>query len=123
MQRYEIRCTTEQTRKALELGATIDFSSNYYDGFDTIGYSEKYKDKIYAEIPTAEQMIGWLEEQGLSIEIFMSKREFSDGFIWCVRVSDENKNATILLNHNDNSRKEATLAAIDAALDVQRDWR
>ena len=64
MDRYTINCTSEQTKKALALGAPIDHSGVPFEDLESLGYSEYYKTIIYGIIPTAEQMIGWLEEQG-----------------------------------------------------------
>lgn len=93
MNRYEIRCTPEQTRKAIELGAPI---------------------------PTAEQMLGWLEEQGLHINFDTTSEEDINN---CLIIKWEyfiyNKYHDII---NDQyyeypTRKKAILAAIDAALE------
>lgn len=58
---YTIYCTPEQTKKALELGVPIekkeiqvcDNAKNFF-----------WHDDFYYNYPTAEEMIGWLEEQG-----------------------------------------------------------
>ena len=60
---YSIYCTEEQTKKVLELGAPINLRW-LYEGIQfrkevNIEYGH------YAEIPTAEEMVGWLEEQGV----------------------------------------------------------
>lgn len=86
-------CTPEQTRKALELGAPLKpYTAN--------GYVESG----CAEIPTAEQMIGWLEECSMFCEI----RHYE--YFYHSYVNDT------YLGHF-ASRKAATLAAIDAALE------
>lgn len=106
MNRYTLYCTAEQAKKALELDAPIEkkeiqLCDNakhffWYDGF-------------YYNYPTAEQMIGWLEEQGIiSIEITFSK-ETKWKFEMFSEIYDYGAQYF--------SRKEATLAAIDAALD------
>lgn len=93
MNRYTIYCTREQTKKAFELGAPIDHWGHISN--------------LIA--PTAEQMIGWLDEKGITIE--MAKCEI----YWFARAySDENTNFN---KGRFNSRKEAMFAAIDAALD------
>lgn len=89
MERYEIRCTKEQTIKALELGAPIynmpsNISVNGCGWFDYMG-------KSYL-CPTAEQMIGWLEEDGKCL----INVAFGDGIF---------------------TRKELTLSAINSALE------
>lgn len=111
MSGYTIYCTTEQTCKALQLDAPITiFSDTGYIPDDT---AEKWHlcklgNETYC-IPTAEQILGWLEEQGVHISIIYDDctyrpevRDVDDGFI-----------------NNDeyfNSRQEATLVAIDVAL-------
>lgn len=109
MNRYTIYCTDEQTKKALKLGAPIynmqsNISVNGCGWFD-------YKGKSYL-CPTAEQMIGWLNEQDILVSILFGyevseKWAFDiDGNEWIEFTSGEY-----------NSRKEATIAAIDTALD------
>lgn len=103
---YTIYCTAEQTRKALSLGAPITTCGYYFKqqvGCNTISDTDLHI------IPTAEQMIGWLEEQLNVREIFI--RRYGN---WGYEVYidpyyhlEENGFA---------SRKEATIAAIDAAL-------
>lgn len=100
MDRYITYCTPEQVKKALELGAPIKIEC----------FSTATEDHWHEVIPTAEQMIGWLEEQGVFISIvpdtdentcanYVETKEFSLSNVVC------------------SSRKEATLAAIDAALE------
>lgn len=111
MEQYTIYCTNKQTNKALELGAPIevDFQFNY----KTVIINKK----AYI-VPTAEQMIGWLERQGLVIiDTFIvtdliydhpSWYSYRLRFPWGKEKYNEIKY---------NSRREATLAAIDAAFD------
>lgn len=97
---YTINCTPEQTKKALELGAQIE-----RDGFEDRPYV--YIDGAYL-IPTAEQMIGWLEEQDGIKDITVCKTGM---WIW-------GKNHTLIEGGSTySSRQESTLAAIDAALE------
>ncbi len=110
MNKYTILCTPEQTKKALELGAQIAI---YGNGEMSAEIAKKYNftpiNGVTYIIPTAEQMIGWLEEQGLtSIEITFCKESK-----WMFEIFGEiyDYGAPYF------SRKEATLAAIDAALD------
>lgn len=65
-------------------------------------------------IPTAEQMIGWLEEQGISIVIrrFFAKWAFKLEQLTSVGEKNLHVDSIEISSH-----KEATLAAIDAALD------
>ena len=105
MERYAIYCTAEQTKKALELGAPIH--ALYIEGNHELW---EYK------IPTAEQMVGWMEEQELidSIEITKSTIVNEQGE-WQYSVWDKEEQWDCGA-HGFNSRKEATLAAIDATL-------
>ena len=108
MNQYTIYCTPEQTKKALELGVPIEIEP--YDNPYCV--PQKYP-KIIVKYPTAEQMIGWLEEQRItSIEITFSK-ETKWKFEFFSECYD--------FDAPYNSRKEATLAAIDAALEYLAD--
>lgn len=68
-------------------------------------------------LPTAEEMIGWLEEQGVLCDVFPTGDFWNDRF--GMRIMKKSK----ILNRfesdaiNYPTRQEATLAAIDAALD------
>lgn len=115
MDRYTIYCTEEQTRKALALGAPIDYSSDNFDSdcTDNIG---RLSNGLYAIIPTAEQMIGWLEEQ----EEISDLHIFKPAIRWTFELYTSNgggKNNHPLFN----TRKEATLASIDVALDYLKE--
>lgn len=111
MNKYIIYCTEEQTKKALELGAPIrreiDLFSPNMENLPT--FRDTKDSDIVVFIPTAEQITGWLEEQGIRLHI---DAQFNNTYSWYVvapgKISALNECAT---------RKEATLAAIDAALD------
>lgn len=110
MNRYTIYCTEEQTKKALELGASLETRTNK-NPFINVGFfnsrgqlvSESY------DIPSAEQMLGWIEEQGLIIHII---HPYKNGGYWIFYIQPTDVRGTLFA-----SRKEATLAAIDAALE------
>lgn len=121
MDRYTLHCTKEQTEKAFDLGAPIDgISSSTNEDITTIScfkldtpiYTDIIKGGFdYALNPTAEQLINWLEEQGLFVSIC---GYFADGkFTYDIDSKEfiDYRSGLYL------SRKEATLAAIDAALD------
>lgn len=111
---YSIYCTESQAKKALELGAPILSFHNALVRKDVPHY---YVGKVCSQswdvfvLPTAEQMFLWLEEQGDIKSIAVDESDEwqfviwgADGFpIWC--------------NTGYKSRKEATLASIDAALE------
>lgn len=117
MSDYTIYCTLEQTKKSFELGAPIEILPNYteYRVFPLL----KCKDGNDRPciIPTAEQMIEWLEGQAVIDEINISKNWDEDGdYVWSFDFYDEKYNV-IGQGGSYPSRKEATLAAIDAALE------
>lgn len=115
MNRYEIYCTAEQTAKAIKIGALIKWSHNRFedDEFDPIGPD------TYAVIPTATQMLGWLEsEKGLKYfciekDYDLESERYSDTYCWRVVFND----ISFFSKNSYETRQEATLAAIDAALD------
>lgn len=109
---YTIYCTPEQTRKALELGAPLLTVCPNYHGSIVNGTMMMDNDLIY--IPTAEQMRGWLEEKGIFIEIkyYSHDRDYGSSIR---RISNGN-NIRGCLGFV-KTRKEATLSAIDAALE------
>lgn len=102
MERYTCYCTEAQTKKALELGAPIE---KHYKGTD--GLTRYYKDVI----PTAEQMIGWLLERIDDINIIKA-----ESGTWLFILYPENTHIH-QLKYGFSTRQEATLAAIDAALE------
>lgn len=115
MKRYEILCTPEQTKKALELGAPIMVIPEGYKE-DAIHF-KMYLDGENASIvlPTAEQMQGWLIEKGILIIIEPSAKEFYSSY--SVRRNDGMWRNRVFNDGYFSTRKEATLAAIDAALE------
>lgn len=106
MEEYTIYCTESQAKKALELGAPIE----------EIGYNCQ-QGYIYEKV-TAEQMIGWLEEQGISVKAMCFSWCNENKPTWQVHAYQSTTNFwdEIAFGHSKSS-KEATLAAIDAALD------
>lgn len=114
MNNYAIYCTEEQTKKALELGAPIEVSHR----IESVVNRKYFSDLInftFTIIPTSEQMIGWLEEQDkiCSIEITL----YEGYWQYIVRIFNHDEDVW-----NDEydaclTRQEATLAAIDAALE------
>lgn len=119
MNEFTIYCTTEQIKKALQVGAPIELRSEYYHPTEhdlkldnpipcesyTYGYH-------YAKCPTAEQMIGWLEAQG---EFKVIAIHNSKNLNWSFHITTKDKD--IFTSSGYSSRKQATLAAIDAALE------
>lgn len=115
---YTIYCTRNQTKKAFKLGAEL-----MTFGYPDLGSKEEAvlklnrqvvlsrKDDnsiIVGQIPTAEEMIGWLEDFDCIKEITICKTGM---WIW-------GKNHTLIDSGSSySSRRESSHAAIDAALD------
>lgn len=125
MNNYTIPCTAEQTKKALELGAPIDTEAFANDSrpHTTASNPKRHDFIVNCVIPTTQQMIGWLEEQGFNVVI---KAQPFKGCrcsrIWISKIyninSPINYNSYYYIHYKECfSRKEAILAAIDAALD------
>lgn len=117
MDEYTIPCTKEQIEKALELGAPIkspNVEIGFFEDWEMVICNVMIINDNYYYIPTAEEMIGWLETQEAfdSIEIEYCK----DYKIWLYRICTS-KEDDCTFKSLFPSRKEATLAAIDAALD------
>lgn len=110
MNKYTIYCTKEQTLKALELGAPIK-KAVYADFilYENIEYIVDKENGFVYLIPTAEQMIGWLEEKDITVKIVKCDTRWFARPCSC-KNTDFNRDGYF-------SRKEAILAAIDSALD------
>lgn len=95
MERYKIYCTAEQAKKALYLGAPI--STTVTDLFNN----------TWMKV-TAEQMIGFLHDYApeKSISVVYDERKQK----WIYFIGDDEATP------NYETRKEATLAAIDDVL-------
>lgn len=98
---YTIYCTKEQTQKAFELGASI---VKMIEEFNAIPSCYVDKSNNLYEIPTAEQMIGWLEEQGFEFE--------ESKYYTSIDYKDKG-----CLGMFEGLRKDSVLIAIDTALD------
>lgn len=99
MNRYTIHCTEQQTRKALELGAPINKVC--------LALTDNWRD----ETPTAEQMIGWLNEQGVQITTHVDV--FGE---WKTYLYKTSSVGIIAESEWSKSRKETIIVAIDEAL-------
>lgn len=111
MDKFAIYCTEEQVLNALMLGAPIREVGSESDAKKCLQHSKNFR---FYEVPTAEEMIGWLETRGeFRIEISTG---ISDIWFYYVHIS-YGTNYKNLFYGGFDSRKEATLAAIDAALD------
>lgn len=123
LDQYTIYCTAEQTKKALELGVPMQlFWEDIKENFDMpyCEISPREDDELgimcnYVVIPTAEQMIGWLEEQEAIDEIApMKKGEYWAYVVYMTGLRSDIESPKDTLYP---ARPEATLAAIDSALD------
>lgn len=112
MNRYAIYCSEEQTKKALALGAPIEtykpiiINSKAGGSFTT----------PTIETITAEQMIGWLDENGVTANIipnYVGVNPISTQYRFAINVRSKIIDSIEFYP----SHKEATIAAIDAALD------
>lgn len=117
MYRYTIYCTEVQTKKALELGAPLEVC-NYNEVNTDRGFFNKDTVSCYRK-PTAEQMIGWLtatmDITTWHINYFPTVNMYGYTIIGkdVVLECDRGEMSKYLYK----SSKEATLAAIDAALE------
>lgn len=104
---YTIPCTPEQTRKARELGAPLNSCYHNDDFQNTIKIGSLH----YVEIPTAEQMMGWLRTKGFGFGI----TEYIDHVFW--RVANDQDKKWYRSDDTLKDPKDAVLAAIDATLE------
>lgn len=115
MSDYSLYCTEEQTKKALELGTPLKqvFYSVQFDEILKEYHLIKIEDKLY-EIPTAEQMIGFFRTKNIHIVI---QKDVVDK--WSVYGHEIEPIEFTIFDRltGYNSFKEATLSAIDAALE------
>lgn len=111
MNKHTIYCTEEQTRKALELGAPIDIQYNKIDCQQIVPILSIKKESVLYNyfIPTAEEMLGWLAEKKIEIDIIKG----NDSYGFNLYFGQKFTKSLIVYN----TRKEVILAAIDAALD------
>lgn len=107
---YTIYCTEEQTKRAMNLGANMKF----LNCDETKEYKHFYRHHIAFAFPTAEQIVGWLEKQGILVLTEPSQDKFYGTY--SLKREDGYWFNRIFLEGLYPSRKEATLAAIDAAL-------
>lgn len=103
MEQYTIYCTAEQTKKALELGASIHTTTT--DLFNN----------TWMKV-TAEQMIGWLEGR-FNMRFSVCANQLCTEYEFFIRNLPYSPKGTYISAFEIPSRPEATLAAIDAALD------
>lgn len=120
MNKYTIYCTEEQTRKALKLGAPIISYHNAFTTNDIPHYTieEGNGNCTLYIIPTAEQMFGWLEDRCISVKAVCFSWCYENKPTWQIHAYNEPTDFwdEVAFGHS-KSCKEATLAAIDAALD------
>lgn len=112
MNKYKIYCTSGQARIALELGAPLEVlydSVDYKQKIPTISIKGEYVTYDYF-IPTAEEMVEWLETQHVIVYAQPYTDECDKKFKGKIHIFND---CTVKIS---KSRKIAILAAIDAAL-------
>ena len=126
MEEFTIYCTEEQTKKALKLGAPIGKKIIAYSicTQPSSGYEEDFSEETdELIIPTAEQMIQWLEEQGIYAWVCPNFYEYDKVYnvSFVHNISKLRKPYISTGEKYDQSfhpsHKEAVLSAIDEALD------
>lgn len=115
MNTFTIFCTEAQTRRALELGAPINIRCSY-NGYYPLPFIREIivEPHHFAEVPTAEQMLGWLKTKGFAFGITNYNDGFNDHVFW--RVANNQDKRWYISDDKLKDPKEAVLAAIDAAL-------
>lgn len=117
MDEYTILCTEAQTKKALKLGAPIEIKTIEEAPKDWQGKAYFTGMATCAKLPTAEQMIGWIESIS-TIQLQIEKQMIGCSVRYRIWVRDKCVPfSNIIKMQNYHSRKEATLAAIDATLE------
>lgn len=118
MDKFTIYCTAEQTKNALELGAPIKIN-NYppINGEEFIWLSPPadaiaWNNSTNCTVPTAEQMVEWLEDQEEISNLHIFRLSIHWTFDLHTSNGEEKNNRPLF-----NTRKEATLAAISSALE------
>lgn len=118
MNRYSIYCTSKQTMLAIKLGAPLKFIPMFRYGDDSLPKfidRNRWDPDEFCYCPTAEQMIGWLEDQNIWIHFCKPNQRpnllsysicHMNPPFKCIKVGGEY-----------SSHREATIAAIDDALD------
>lgn len=116
MEEFTIYCTEEQVKKALELGAPLNSCYHNDDFQNTIKIGSLH----YVEIPTAEQMMGWLESKGLCVEPYRT----ACGYLCTIskvpsgtQIYSQDEEGDDKYSGQFTTKGKAILAAIDAALE------
>lgn len=117
MKKFETYCTEAQTDKAIKLGAPIDKWFYWYQ-VENDAIKLPNGELYHATIPTASQMIGWLEaqEEIFEVQVYRASTE-SKTNNWSFAIFVKQDYDVIIAPQHYFGRKEATLAAIDAALE------
>lgn len=121
---YTIRCTSEQACKAMNLGVILDICNWRYVDTPLCTTITNNGELIgHFMLPTAEQMLGWLrQEHNIHARIDC---EGSENYVVQLQfinsrkdINIENPNYKGIIGHKGYpSAPEATLAAIDVALE------
>lgn len=110
MNRYSIFCTPEQTKRAYKLGAPI-YIFVHAAGEDKGSYKpiDEFTDAL---IPTAEQICGWLRKKNIFINVCHN----CDGYGTWIKKIVPSEPIGDMIGYFE-TEPQATLSAIDAALD------
>lgn len=110
---YTIYCTEEQTRKALGLGAPIEFIK--VGKGKPCHYITSKEKRGYYVIPTAEQMVRWLEEQGCITYVYPVIKDGQEVLSARIKVMYKSGSLNLLCGYDKGY--SVILTAIDAALE------
>lgn len=121
MNEFTIYCTGEQTKKAFRLGAPIEPLPHSFSLLPKDLEKYKFVDitNAYLKIPTAEQMIGWLEDMEIIVMFIPTMKDDKSGYTWVAHVCHNEEELTWIDSKDlsNLSHKEAILTAIDKALE------
>lgn len=107
MNEFTINCTTEQTKRALALGAPISIKTEKV-GLPNTSFGYNRNTFI---IPTAEQMFGWLRGQGFRFDV-------EESSMCCITPHINHENHEFIFSPiSGKNTAEAYLATIDVALE------
>lgn len=110
MKKYITYCTETQAKKARELGAPIEVKSIEKAPKDWQGKAYFTGTATCAKLPTTEEMTGWLED---TFDVRIGVIKVFTKYDFYIKYGDK---LTVKHVSGYNSRREATLAAIDVAL-------
>jgi len=121
MKQYTNYCTEKQTKRAYKLGAPIHIfeceNKISKEAFIETGRIVELEDNKLGDIPTTQQMLGWLETKGMYIEIIIAFTDDDAKNRWTRSFTLFDESSQIGEGIIYMSVYEAELEAIDEALD------